>query len=111
LAGKVIVTGQDAQLDALQRIAEGKQSMTIYKPIVPLANTAVEAAIKLAKKESLGDAKPFKNDTLGKDIPAILLEVTTVDKDNLMTTVIKDNYVKFDDVYKNVPAEQRPKQQ
>ncbi len=107
---KVIVTGQDAQLDALQRIAEGKQSMTIYKPIIPLANAAVEAAIKLAKKESLSEAKPFKNDNLGKDIPAILLEVTTVDKDNLMTTVIKDGFVKFDDVYKNVPADQRPKQ-
>jgi D-xylose transport system substrate-binding protein len=38
LAGKIIVTGQDAQKDALQRIAEGKQSMTIYKPIIPLAS-------------------------------------------------------------------------
>ncbi|MBA3243231.1 MAG: substrate-binding domain-containing protein, partial [Acidobacteria bacterium] len=51
--GKVLVTGQDAQLDAVQRIAEGKQTMTIYKPIIPLANAAVEAAIKLAKKEPL----------------------------------------------------------
>ncbi len=110
LIGKVIVTGQDAQIDALQRIAEGKQTMTVYKAIIPLANTAVEAAIKLAKKQSLTDAKPFKNDNIGKDVPAILLEVTTVDKDNLMTTVIKDGYAKFDDVYKNIPAEQRPKQ-
>ena len=110
LAGKVLVTGQDAQIDALQRIAEGTQTMTIYKAIIPLANAAVEAAIKLAKKQSLTDAKPFKNDNIGKDVPAILLEVTTVDKDNLMTTVIKDGYAKFDDVYKNIPAEQRPKQ-
>ncbi len=108
LTGKVIVTGQDAQIDALQRIAEGKQSMTVYKPIIPLANAAVEAAIKLAKKEALGEAKPFKNDTLGKDIPAILLEVTTVDKDNLMTTIIKDGFAKYEDVYKNVPADKRP---
>ena len=110
LTGKVIVTGQDAQKDALQRIVEGKQTMTVYKPIIPLANAAVEAAIKLAKKETLADAKPFRNDTLGKDIPAILLEVTTVDKDNLMTTVIKDGYASFEEVYKNVPADQRPKQ-
>jgi D-xylose transport system substrate-binding protein len=110
LTGKVIVTGQDAQIDALQRIAEGKQSMTVYKPIIPLANAAVEAAIKLAKKETLADAKPFRNDNLGKDVPAILLEVMTVDKDNLMTTVIKDGYARFDEVYKNVPADQRPKQ-
>jgi len=110
LTRKVIVTGQDAQIDALQHIAEGKQTMTIYKPIIPLANAAVEAAIKLAKGETLADAKPFRNDNLGKDVPAILLEVTTVDKDNLMTTVIKDGYAKFDEVYANVPADQRPKQ-
>ena len=110
LAGKVIVTGQDAQKDALQRIAEGTQSMTVYKPIIPLANAAVEAAIKLAKKEPLPNATPFRNDTLNKDIPAILLEVTVVDKDNLMTTVIKDGYAKYEDVYANVPADQRPKQ-
>lgn len=110
LTGKVIVTGQDAQLDALQRIAEGKQTMTIYKPIIPLASGAVDAAIKLAKKESLTDAKPFRNETIGKEVPAILLEVQVADKDNLMTTVVKDGYAKFEDVYKNVPAEQRPKQ-
>jgi D-xylose transport system substrate-binding protein len=110
LTGKIIVTGQDAQKDALQRIAQGKQTMTVYKPIIPLANAAVEAAIKLAKKEPLSDATPFKNDTIGKDISAILLEVTVVDKDNLMTTVIKDGYAKFEDVYANVPPEQRPKQ-
>ncbi|CAN5612588.1 D-xylose ABC transporter substrate-binding protein [soil metagenome] len=110
LTGKVLVTGQDAQKDALQRIAQGKQTMTVYKPIIPLANAAVEAAIKLAKKESLSDAKPFKNDALGKDVPAILLEVQVVDKNNLMQTVIKDGYATFEDVYANVPPDQRPKQ-
>lgn len=108
LTGKVIVTGQDAQKDALQNIAEGKQSMTIYKPIIPLANAAVEAAIKLAKKEPLADAKPFRNDTGGKDIPAILLEIVVVDKDNLMTTVIKDGFATYEDVFANVPADKRP---
>jgi D-xylose transport system substrate-binding protein len=110
LQGKILVTGQDAQISALQSIAEGKQSMTIYKPIIPLASTAVDSAIKLAKKEALADAKPFMNDALKKEIPAILLEVQVADKNNLMTTVIKDGYAKFEDVYKNVPADQRPKQ-
>ena len=108
LTGKVIVTGQDAQLDALQNIAAGKQSMTVYKPIIPLANAAVEAAIKLAKKEPLTDAKPFRNDNIGKEIPAHLLEIVVVDKDNLMNTVIKDGYAKYEDVYANVAADQRP---
>ena len=83
--------------------------MTIYKPIIPLASQAVEAAIKLAKKEPL-TTTPFTNDTIKKDVPAILLEVTVVDKANLMTTVIKDGYVKFEDVFKNVSVSERPKQ-
>jgi D-xylose transport system substrate-binding protein len=108
LAGKIVVTGQDAALDALQRIAEGKQTMTVYKPIIQLANRAVEAAIKLANKEKL-DTEPFMNDAINKEIRAILLEVTAVDKFNLMDTVIKDGYAKFEDVYKNVPEAERPK--
>lgn len=107
LAGKVLVTGQDAAIDGLQRIAEGTQTMTIYKPIIPLASQAVESAIKLAKKETLSTT-PFMNETIKKEIPAILLEVTVVDKANLMDTVIKDGYAKFEDVYKNVPEAARP---
>lgn len=110
LAGKILVTGQDAALDGLQRIAQGTQTMTVYKPIVPLATQAVEAAIKLARKEPLSSLM-FRNDVIGKDVPAILLEVTVVDKDNLMTTVIKDGYAKYEDVYKNVPEGQRPAKQ
>lgn len=108
LIGKVVVTGQDAGLEALRNIAEGKQSMTVYKPIIPLASQAVDAAIKLAKKESL-TTTPFMNDAIKKEVPAILLEVTVVDKENLMDTVIKDGYSSFDDVYKNVPESDRPK--
>jgi D-xylose transport system substrate-binding protein len=108
LAGKVIVTGQDAEKAALQRIAEGTQTMTVYKPIVPLANAAVEAAIALAKKQPLTGATAFHNDVINKDIQAILLEVISVDKSNLLTTVIAQNYVSYDDVFANVPASQRP---
>ncbi|MDM7923386.1 MAG: substrate-binding domain-containing protein [Pyrinomonadaceae bacterium] len=108
LTGKVLVTGQDAGLEALQNIAVGKQTMTVYKPIIPLASQAVDAAVKLAKKEAL-TTTPFKNDAINKEIPAILLEVTVVDKNNLMDTVIKDGYAKFEDVYKNVPESDRPK--
>ena len=110
LAGQVLVTGQDAEKSALQSIAEGKQTMTVYKPIIPLANSAVEAAIKLAKKEALSGTTMFKNDALGKDVTAILLEVQVVDKDNLMDTIIKDGFTSFEDVYKNVPADKRPPQ-
>ena len=104
LVGKVLVTGQDASLDAVQRIVQGSQTMTIYKPIQPLAFAAVDSAIKLARGEKV-DAKDKINN--GKiDVPAMLFEPVVVDKDNIMQTVIKDGYHKVEDVYKNVPKDQ-----
>src|ERR1051326_3442274 len=108
LVGKVLVTGQDAALDAMQRIVEGKQTMTIYKPIMPLANSAVDAAIKLAHGEKLDTKDKINNGKI--DVPSILQEPIVVDKNNVMQTVIKDGYPKLEDVYKNVPKEQWPKQ-
>ena len=106
LTGKVIVTGQDAELPALQRIAQGEQTMTIYKPIQPLAYGAVDAAIKLAKKETVQTTDKIK--AVNREIPSLLFEPQVVDKNNLMMTVIKDGYHTFEDIFKNVPAEQRP---
>ena len=103
-----MVTGQDAEKAALQRIAEGKQTMTIYKPIKPLAEGAVEAAIKLAKKEKI-DSEPFSAEKLKNEIQAVLLEVIVVDKDNLQDTVIKDGWATYDEVFKNVAEADRPK--
>jgi D-xylose transport system substrate-binding protein len=107
LAGKVLVTGQDAEKAALQRIAEGTQTMTVYKPIKPLAERAVEAAIKIARKEKF-ESEPFKIEGIDKEIPAILLEVIVVDINNLMETVIKDGWATFEEVYANVPPDKRP---
>jgi D-xylose transport system substrate-binding protein len=107
LASKVIVTGQDASLDAVQRIVEGRQSMTIYKPIVPLANSAVDAAVKLARGEKVEAKDRINNDKI--DVPSILQEPISVDKSNVADTIIKDGYHKVEDVYKNVPRDQWPK--
>ena len=109
LAGKVLVTGQDAEKAALQRIAEGKQTMTVYKPIIPLATTAVESAAALARKQPLSNVVDFRSEAIGKNVRAVLLEVIIVDKPNLMDTVIKDGYATFEEVYANVPVDQRPK--
>ena len=97
LAGKVLVTGQDAQKDAVQRIVRGTQTMTVYKPIRPLAYGAVDAAIKLAKKQPVG--APDKINNGKKDVPAILLEPMAVDKSNVDATVIKDGYHTRAEIY------------
>jgi D-xylose transport system substrate-binding protein len=107
LAEKVIVTGQDAELAALQRIAEGKQTMTVYKPIQPLAYGAVEAAIKLAKGEKVDSNASLK--AVNKEVPSLLYDPQVVDISNILQTVVKDGYHKLEDVYKNVPKEKWPK--
>ena len=108
LVGKILVTGQDASLDAVQRIVQGQQTMTIYKPIQPLAFAAVDSAIKLAKGEKVDAKDKINNGRL--DVPALLFEPMVLDKNNVMQTVIKDGYHKLEDVYKNVPKDQWPKQ-
>ncbi len=108
LVGKILVTGQDASLDAVQRVVEGKQTMTIYKPIQPLAFAAVDSAMKLAKGERVDAKDKINNGKL--DVPSLLFEPMVLDKNNVMQTVIKDGYHKVEDVYKNVPKDQWPKQ-
>ena len=107
LTGKVLVTGQDAQLDAVQRIAKGTQTMTIYKPIKPLADSAVDSAVKLARGESLSAPDKVNNGRV--DVPSILQEPQAVDKANLDATIIKDGYHKCEDVYRDVPNHPCPK--
>jgi len=108
LAGKVPVSGQDAELSACQRIVAGTQSVTVYKPIKILARKAAEVAVMMAKKQQVGDAtRPVNNGK--KDVPSILLEPIQVDKDNMASTVIADGYQKMESVYKDVPKEQWPK--
>ncbi len=93
----VVVTGQDADKAALRRIVQGKQTMTIYKSIRELAFTAVDSALKLARKEPLNPTGRVRNGT--QQVPAILLAPVVVDKSNIDQTVIKDGYQQREDVY------------
>ena len=97
IAGKVIVTGQDAELVALQRILSGEQSMTIYKPVQVLAKRAAEAAFALAKGKPLIAKDETDNGRIR--VPTILLDVVTVTKDNIDQTVIADGFHSREDVY------------
>jgi D-xylose transport system substrate-binding protein len=93
LAGSVLVSGQDAEIDAIRNIMTGYQTMTVYKPIEAIAYTAANTAIKLAKNEPI----THENRTIWngqKMIPAILLPSMVVNKDNINMTVISDGYLK-----------------
>lgn len=86
-------TGQDAELEAIQRILVGEQFMTVYKAIEPEANAAAEIAVALAREEKVpsGLINGKVNNEL-EDVPAVLLEPVAVTKDNINDTIVKDEF-------------------
>jgi D-xylose transport system substrate-binding protein len=88
------VTGQDAQLDAIQRILVGDQFMTVYKAIKPEAEDAAQLAYDLLTNTPVpADMTNGATVNNGKiDVPSILLTPVSVTKDNIETTVVKDNF-------------------
>ncbi|MBD0787301.1 D-xylose ABC transporter substrate-binding protein [Vibrio sp. Y2-5] len=97
LAGKVSISGQDADLAALRRIVDGTQTMTIYKPINTLASRAAEIAVELADGKT-----PAQNSSLNngkKDVPAYLLDPVAVTSKNIKTTVVRDGFHAESEIY------------
>jgi D-xylose transport system substrate-binding protein len=88
------VTGQDAELAAVQRILIGEQYMTVYKAIKPEAEKAAELAVNLVNgNKSAADAlATAKVNNQQKDVPSILLQPVAVTKDNVKDTIVKDNF-------------------
>jgi D-xylose transport system substrate-binding protein len=108
LAGKIIVTGQDAELSACQRVVGGTQSMTVYKPIKTLARKAAEIAVAMAKKQPY-ETPATRLDNGFKKVPSLLIAPVAVDKDNMASTVIADGFHSLDQVYAGIPRERWPR--
>jgi D-xylose transport system substrate-binding protein len=96
LVGKIVVTGQDADLSAVQRIVRGTQAMTIYKPLKKLADYAAEVAVGIAKGGAIPREHTIDNGL--KQIPAVYKDIVVVTKDNIATTVIADGFHKAADL-------------
>jgi D-xylose transport system substrate-binding protein len=91
------ITGQDAELAAIQRIVAGEQYMTVYKAIKPEAEQAAQIAYDLLQgKTPSGITGTVKNDT--KDVPSVLLTPVVVTKDNVKDTIVKDGFHKAADI-------------
>ena len=106
LAGKVFLSGQDADLAAVLRLLQGTQAMTIYKPVTSIATQGAEAAVALARGQ-----QPNSNGTVpsgNRKIPAILGPIVVVTKHNVMQTVIHDGFQNLDTIKKSLPPEQWP---
>ncbi len=103
LAGKVLVTGQDADLVAIARLYEGTQLMTVYKPIVGEARMAAEAAVTLAKHANVETSTTVSNGN--QTTMAILLTPISVNRQNAKNTVLKDGFQKIETVKQALPKD------
>ncbi|MBQ0997022.1 sugar ABC transporter substrate-binding protein [Streptomyces sp. RK62] len=87
------VTGQDANLDAIQRIVSGEQYMTVYKPFELEATTAARMAVyKVQGRGVAFDAltQDLVDSPTQEDIPAALQTVVAVTRKNIEDTVVAD---------------------
>lgn len=103
LAGKKLVVGQDADLEACQRIVEGTQLMTVYKPVEKLAQRAAECAVLLAQSEEITGDDVTMLDNGSFLVPYVGLEPISVTKENINEVIINSGFHLKEDVYLNVP--------
>ena len=112
--GPVPLSGQDATAAGLQQIILGQQTMTVYKPIQAEADVAAKAALALCAGEdpttidsefeftSIGiqaeDGKPTDTPTGEGIVPYLAETPIGVTEDNIMDTVIADDFVTIDEI-------------
>ena len=90
---QIPVTGQDAELTAIQRIIAGEQFMTVYKPIKPLAEGAAELAVAVANgEEPPAELVTGEEDNGTEQVPTVVIETIAVTKDNVQDTIVADDF-------------------
>jgi D-xylose transport system substrate-binding protein len=96
---EVPVTGQDAELTAVQRIIAGEQFMTVYKPIQPLAETAAELAVPVANGEDPpADLVTSETDNGTEEVPTAVIDTIAVTADNVNDTIVADEVYPVDEI-------------
>ncbi len=106
LAGSVPVSGQDADKAALNRVALGTQSVTVFKDARELGRNAAEIAIQLAGGKKLAEiqgAKPWNLGPKKQNMTALFLTPVAITKDNL-DVVINAGWASKDVVCQGVKA-------
>jgi D-xylose transport system substrate-binding protein len=85
------IGGQDAQLDAVQRILAGTQAYSVYKAYKPEAEAAATLAVDLLNGTSVSSvATSTKTSGSGDQVPSDLLTPILVTKANVESTVVAD---------------------
>ncbi len=114
LAGKVPISGQDATADGCNSIVKGELTVTILKDIRDLAPLTVDMVDKLLKGQPVEGLKEYTMAELTNDptkqgnVKALFLPVEQVSKDNVHERCVVNGFQSYDDVYRDVPENQRP---
>lgn len=114
LAGIVPISGQDATADGSNSIVKGELTVSILKDIRNLSPLAVDVLDKLLKGQAVSGMKNFTLAELTVDpsktgeVPCVFLEVQQVNKDNVYDLVVKSGFQSYEDVYRDIPEDQRP---
>ena len=114
LAGKVPISGQDATADGCNSIVKGEQTVSVYKDTRLLAPKAVDLVDALLNGQTVSDLQQFtlaeltNDDTKTGNIMAAFLPVQQVTKDNVYDLIVKSGFQPYDDVYRDIPEDQRP---
>lgn len=87
-----VVTGQDAELTALQRIVAGEQTMTVYKSIPDEAGRAARIAVDLLEGKKIEGTKDYEG------VPSVIFAPVAVTVDNLTDTVVRDGIYTVDEI-------------
>lgn len=95
---KVLITGQDATLQSCRFITQGKQSMTIYKPLNAMAMTAAQLCKKIMDNDKIEISGTRSNGRT--DVKSVFLEPIVVDRQNLEETVIKDGLHSKEEIFR-----------
>ncbi|GAA4063425.1 sugar ABC transporter substrate-binding protein [Streptomyces shaanxiensis] len=95
------ITGQDAELDAVQRIVSGEQYMSVYKSYPQEAESAAQMAVAKVQGKDIQFDSLTQNQVdspTGKDIPALLVPVVALTQDNIKETVLADGIYELSEI-------------
>jgi D-xylose transport system substrate-binding protein len=92
------VTGQDAELAAVQRIVAGDQFMTIYTPYDDEARTAVAMALAAATGAKYEGATVEQTSPSGEKVPSVLLPVLAVTREGVASIIVKNKMYTVEEI-------------
>ncbi len=108
MEGITPVSGQDGDHAALNRVARGTQTVSVWKDARELGKAAADVAVSLAKGQKIGNATKWSGGPKGVEMEAILLKPVPITHANL-NVVIDAGWVKKTVVCQGVSGSMMPR--